>query len=286
MLGCDIASRYSIQELSFPTPLGQVVLKLDTNRKVASLSEEKLGKTPLGVSTKTLEPGEYHPNKELRYAVWVPNECGHEAGRAFALDPGYTKEMQMAYEKNVKDMRLLYGEPPPAVRLSDLYLQSESSRFSCGGHTTIRVNKGSILGGWTINDAKLAEIKSSGGSEVSYPRREIRVTAINKSKWIPTGFSASAGNLLLWTNEFRLSIWDVERLYSGKETNQIYELFRTTHENIEIDGKPRTVRFQGICGIFEGSTYLYIVTVVAQIGPTTETQWLSLQAVIESFRFE
>ena len=268
---------FLVKEVHLNTPLGlSVALKLETNHKVPDLSSTNLGKIPFGAEDITNEPGGYHPIYNLKFAIWIPEGCKHQGGRDLALDPGYNRNVQSAFD----DQKL--ADLPFSAQFTSIYLGSPSEQFACGGRTAVKVVKGSILSGWKITDKLLGEYQ---GAEPAYPDREIRVVAVKKSKVLETGYFPSPANLILWTGYYCLP-FDVQALYVGKGSSNIFLVYQVIFENVEIENRPKTLKFQGVTGIFEDSEYIYFVKVLAQIGPTTADQWKTQLAVLESFRYE
>lgn len=193
--------------------------------------------------------------------------------------------MQSAFEEMTNNHGEKLSDMSFSAQLSAIYLQSPSEQFACGGSTTAKIVKGSVLSGFRITDKKLTEIRASGVTEPTYPDREIRVVAVKKSIFRETAYFPSPANLLLWTDFFCLS-YDVQAIYVGKDSNNTFLVYQAIFENVEIENRPRTLKFQGVTGVFEGSEYIYIVKVLAQIGPTTTDQWKTQLTVLESFRYE
>jgi hypothetical protein len=283
--GCNLLSKSSVEEVSIPTPLGPLVIKLNVDHKVPSLSAEQFAKTPLGVSDGKLEPGAYHPVQELRFAIWVPDGCTSDAGKYITLDPAFTADFLIANENDIKQILQEYEEIPPRIRWSQIFIESESVQFSCGDAISMKVVKGSRLAGWKVGDRKLLDMERAGTLRSVYPSRMIKVTAVAKSRLARAGYSPTVANMSMQTRELRLHT-DTQSLHMDKDSRQLYEVFRATFENVEVEGKPRTLRFQGLSGFFEGNSFFYAVTVVCLEGPTTHAQWQTLQAVLESFRYE
>ena len=285
LFGCSKLP-FSVKEVHLNTPLGlSVALKLEANHKVQDLSSTNLGKIPFGAEDLTDEPGGYRPIYNLKFAIWIPEGCKHQGGRDLALDPGYNRKMQNTFEEMTNNHGQQLADMPFNAQASVIYLDSHSEQFACGNRTTAKIVKGSVLSGRKITASKLNEIQASGITEPIYPDREIRVTAVKKSRFSETGYFPSPANLILWSDFFCLS-YDVQSLYVGKDSNNIFLVYQAIFENVEIENRPQTLKFQGVKGVFEGSEYIYFVNVLAQIGPTTAEQWKTQLAVLESFRYQ
>lgn len=282
--GC--ATTASMKQLSLPTPWGPIVIDFDRELKRGVQSEGDLKALPETIAKNPELAKDYYTFMNLGFALWVPSECqSHDSGMHFVLRPEYSAKLRQSIEKSIEEQKNVFGNIAVDTEATLMLLKSHAERYACGDNITINFVKGSVINGWQVTEEGLKEMKEIGGEKLVMPRRQIMITVAAKDKMFPNDFSLSPPNLMRWTSRFDAA-YNIDSIYGDKDNGFLYERYRWSLSNVEIEGKPdRRFVIEGLRAYFVGNKFFYVVDLFAVQGETKDKDWDQLRQVLESFKF-
>jgi hypothetical protein len=270
--------KVTVNSLTIPTPFGILEINFsdeEREKKVATVDQLE---TP-----DTLKGALSFPSYDFITAP-LPEGCkpfGDPAkyGNLNFLDDGKTFKK---IEESVNGLITEYGSPPSDVAIAWSLYNAMAWQSWCGTSKIAKLEIGSKINGWVLNEAGLNQYKIMEQPEIDVTPK-ITIIAIDK-KVFAGHLKPTSINLLLSKYRYEISP-DAESIISDPKTGSIILTYRLNLENVKIGSMPRNILAGGVIRIFVGKNYIYVIDFYSNTDAINKDQWDEYKKYINSFKY-